>query len=122
VYSLRGAKLTEEAFISHVRQGRNRQNPLGGYFAYNAELDGRAGIYTSTAMYNILTDPPTAPLHYVFADPHLEADISDLAKRNFGATPTLNRLGNSLELYVGSTRETPMLDSVPNLRYIAAIK
>jgi len=95
---------------------------LGNFFALYLGAGSAASAANQALSYNLLTETPTQPLQYLFADGALENRLSDVVTRAFGRGVVLNRFGGSqLTLHVGSPPGQFVTNGPPPPEYLEAM-
>jgi hypothetical protein len=94
---------TNFAVVDHLWiQGPPLAN-IGSFFVMLADTQSRLNLAASVEAIDTLTQVPSAPLHELFIDGDLEAQLADAAERAFGKRLIVNRVaGSRIHLHVGS--------------------
>ncbi len=95
---------------------------LGNFFALYLGAGHAASAANQAQSYNTMTETPTQPLQYLFADGALELRLSEVVTRAFGRGVVLNRFGGSqMTLHVGSPPGPFLTNGPPPAEYQQAM-
>ena len=82
-----------------------------------------SGIALQATSYDVLNEPPTQPLQYLYADADLERKLSELVNAAFGFGVVINRYGGSqITLHIGNAPEVMSTDGPPPPAYVEAMR
>ena len=75
---------------------------IGPYFCLFANTEHRLQLVGSTAAFDVLTQPPTAPLQVLYLTEELEKSLAEATSRAFRRPVTVNRVsGSQIHLHIG---------------------
>lgn len=77
--------------------------PISPLFINFISSDGRLGIASQTASFDVLNQPPQHPIHFLYKSDKLEKEFSEAFEKAFGSKLIVNRgAGSAIHLHVGS--------------------
>lgn len=95
---------------------------LGSFFSLYLGAGQAASAAIQSQSYNTMTETPTQPLQYLFADGALERRLAEVVARAFGTGVVLNRFGGSqMTLHVGSPPDPFQTSGPPPVEYMQAM-
>ncbi|MGB9046620.1 MAG: AAA family ATPase [Pseudonocardiaceae bacterium] len=95
----------------------DRMGALGNLLVRHLGADGRTQMANDGSAFNLLTEKPSSPMQFLYADRLLEQKASELMMRAFHMPLTINRYaGNAITLHVGRPRLQE--DMPPSTEYL----
>src|SRR5438445_2785286 len=86
---------------------------LTNVFSLPAYTEQRLSLIAGASHWNPMEESPNAPLQVLFARPHLEKQVSDIAQEAFGVALHLSRFpGGPIDLYVGTPTNEPSATTI----------
>jgi hypothetical protein len=100
--------------------GHGRLGPLAGLLIRLLGADGRTQMVSGVGALNLLTERPSSPLQFLYADRELEQQASELMMRAFHLPLTINRYaGSTILAHVGRTKLAESMP--PSKEYLAQL-
>ena len=97
--------------------------PLSRMLVQTINPGGASGIALQANSYDLLNEPPTQPLQYLYANADLEHELSDLVNAAFGFGVVVNRYGGSqITLHIGDAPGVLSTDGPPPPAYVDAMR
>ncbi|MFS2028595.1 MULTISPECIES: ATP-dependent nuclease [unclassified Curtobacterium] len=94
---------------------------LAPYLMFHGDAQGRFNVGGAAEMRSSITDPATSPIHHLQDSSEMLERIRGVAERIFGQSLTLDNLGRTLRLRIGSVGvPAPPVDAISH-EYLAAM-